>query len=164
MLPGRRDLSGAHLRFGARSRLTYVSSPGMGQIRLPTVAVTAALAACGSSDTSLHVRAECNPLGDNHCMTPWPSSAFEVEDATSATGRRLAIPLGALPKNVDGDETDPAGWNVADGFSPAAPMVMSWKGGVSPQGLPPVDNMDISLSADSPTVILDMTTGTRVAH
>jgi hypothetical protein len=122
-----------------------------------------ALGAC-SSDTSLPVLAPCNPLGIDHCMTPWPSSVFEVEDSSSITGRRLAIPEGTLPTNLDNAGTDPAGWNVADGFSPAAPMVMSWKGGVSPAGLPPPDNFDLSLAADSPTVILDMTTGIRVAH
>src|SRR5688572_11014099 len=104
------------------------------------------VAACGS-DTGLEVEARCNPLGMNHCMTPWPNAVFEVDDPASATGRRLAIPQGTLPKNTDGLETDPAGWNVADGFSPAAPMVMSWKGGVSPEGLPRVDNMDLSLAA-----------------
>lgn len=97
-------------------------------------------------------------------MTPWPSSAFEVEDPSTATGRRLAIPERALPVNIDDLPTDPAGWNIADGFSPAAPMVMSFPGGVSPDGLPPNDNYDRSLAADSPTVIVDMTTGERVAH
>ena len=122
-----------------------------------------ALAAC-SSDTSVPVEAQCNPLGAGHCMTPWPSSAFEVEDSASITGRRLAIPEATLPSNADDIAADPAAWNLADGFSPAAPMVMAWKGGVSPAGLPPHDNFDLSLAADSPTVILDMTTGTRVAH
>ncbi len=133
--------------------------------RLSTMAfgIAAALAAC-SNDTSVPVEPACNPLGDGHCMTPWPSSAFEVEDASSLTGRRLAIPEGTLPSNADGVAGDPAGWNVADGFSPAAPMVMAWKGGVSPVGLPPSDHFDVSLTADSPTVVLDMTTGTRVAH
>jgi hypothetical protein len=121
------------------------------------------LAAC-SSDTSLPVEAPCNPLGTGHCMTPWPSSAFEIEDRTSSTGRRLAIPEGTLPTNAENIATDPAGWNLADGFSPAAPLVMTWPGGVSPEGLPPHDNFDLSLAADSPTVIIDMTTGTRVAH
>ncbi|MGN6107329.1 MAG: hypothetical protein ACTHU0_19630 [Kofleriaceae bacterium] len=121
------------------------------------------LFAC-SSDTGLRVEPQCNPLGDNHCMTPWPSSVFEIDDATTATGRRLAIPEGTLPRNIDGISADPARWNVADGFSPSAPITMSWKGGVSPEGLPPVDNLDLSLSAQSPTVILDMTTGERVAH
>jgi hypothetical protein len=127
------------------------------------VVAAGALAAC-SSDVSLPAPARCNPLGIHHCMTPWPSSVFEIEDATSATGRRLAIPEGTLPANIDDLHANPAGWNVADGFSPAAPMVMAWKGGVSPEGLPPVDNMDISMTAESPTVILDMTTGERVAH
>lgn len=122
-----------------------------------------AVAAC-SSDTSIPIEPPCNPLGAGHCMTPWPSSAFETEDASSLTGRRLAIPEGTLPSNLDNVAADPAGWNVADGFSPAAPMVMAWKGGVSPEGLPPHDNFDRSLAADSPTVIIDMTTGARVAH
>jgi hypothetical protein len=122
-----------------------------------------ALTAC-SSDVSLRVEPACNPLGVAHCMTPWPSSVFEVEDASTPTGRRLAIPEGALPASAAGAATDPSGWNVADGFSPAAPMVMAWKGGVSPEGLPPVDNFDVSLAANSPTVIIDMTTGERVPH
>jgi hypothetical protein len=131
---------------------------------LPLVATLAlALGAC-SSDTSVPVEAQCNPLGDGHCMTPWPSSAFEVDDASSATGRRLAIPEGTLPSNANGVAGDPSGWNGADGFSPTAPMVMAWKGGVSPDGLPPHDNVELSLAADSPTVIVDMTTGVRVAH
>lgn len=128
------------------------------------LALSLALAACGGSDTSLPIEAMCNPLGAGHCMTPWPSSAFEVDDPATITGRRLAIPEGTLPTNADGAAADPAGWNVADGFSPSAPMVMAWKGGVSPEGLPPSDNFDLSLAADSPTVILDLTTGARVPH
>jgi len=96
-------------------------------------------------------------------MTPWPASVFEVDDPTTATGRRLAIPDGTLP--VASEVTiDPRGWNRADGFSPSAPIIMSFRAGVSPLGLPPADNMDLSLSADSATVILDMTSGEHVAH
>jgi len=126
--------------------------------------LVAALAAACSGDTSLPIEEDCNPLGANACMTPWPSSAFEVDDPSTATGRRLALRAGSLPVNIDDLATDPSGWNVADGFSPAAPMVMSFPGGVSPDGLPPVDNFDLSLAANSPTVILDLTTGQRVAH
>jgi len=87
-----------------------------------------------------------------------------VDDTASATGRRLAIPEATLPANADAAATDPAGWNVADGFSPTAPMVMAWKGGVSSEGLVPPGHAERSLAADSATVILDMTTGARVAH
>ncbi len=127
----------------------------------PAVAVL--LAAC-SNVTSLAIEPACNPLGDGHCMTPWPSSVFEIEDPSSPTGRRLAIPDGTLPTSADGAAVDPAGWNAADGFSPAAPLMMAWKTGVSPDELPPLDNLDLSLAADSPTVVLDMTTGVRVPH
>jgi len=123
----------------------------------------ALLGAC-SGDTALPIESQCNPLGINHCMTPWPSSVFEVDDATTPTGRKLAIPDTTLPTNFDGDIVDPTGWNKADGFSPAAPMVMSFPGGVSPEGLPPASDMTISTMPESPTVVLDMTTGERVAH
>jgi hypothetical protein len=124
---------------------------------------TAVLTAC-SNDTSLPIEARCNPLGAGHCMAPWPSSVFEIEDSSSVTGRRLAIPEGTVPAGTDGVPVDPARWSAADGFSPATSMISVWEDGVSPDGLPPHGNLDVSLGADSPTVILDMTTGTRVAH
>ena len=123
------------------------------------------LAACGSSDTHLAIDASCNPLGPGgHCAVPWPSSAFEVDDATTATGRRLAIVSDTLPKNFDDKPIDPTLWNLADGFSPAAPMLVAFPGGVSATGLPSVDNFDLSITADSPTVVLDLTTNERVPH
>jgi hypothetical protein len=121
-----------------------------------------ALAACG--DTSLGISQDCNPLGIAHCMAPWPNSVYEVDDPSTPTGRRLALPEGSLPVNDVGTTTDPTGWNIADGFSPAAPMVVAFPGGVSVDGLPPNDDYDLSISPDSPTVVLDMTTGERIPH
>jgi len=121
------------------------------------------VAAC-SGDTALPIEAQCNPLGINNCMTPWPSAVFEVDDSTTSTSRKLAIPDHTLPTNFDGDAVAPAGWNKADGFSPSAPLVMAFPGGVSVDGLPQASDMTSSLMPESPTVILDMTTGTRVAH
>jgi predicted esterase len=131
---------------------------------MKAVLVFIAAAGCSSSKLALPPD-DCNPLGDNHCMTPWPNSAFEVADATSTiTGRRLAIPATTLPANFEHVHVDPTQWNLADGFSPSAPLMMSFKGGVSPDGLIPPDNMDVSTTAQAPTVILDMTTGELVAH
>ena len=138
-----------------------------------TIALVAALAAtltpilagCGDDGTdAFPITDGCNPLGDNHCMTPWPSSAFEIDDAAAATGRRLAIPAGTLPTNIDQIPIDPTAWNWADGFSPAAPIVLSFAGGVSVAGLPGHADPAASLAAASPTVIIDMTTGERVLH
>jgi len=129
-----------------------------------SLAALALLGACDDDKLTLPVADNCNPLGFDHCMAPWPSSAFEVADATTRTGRKLAIPAGALPTNVSGVATDPTPWNKADGFSASAPMVVQFPTGVEPGPLPDPTEVDLSLSADSPTVILDMTTGQRVAH
>jgi len=110
------------------------------------------------------MKANCNPLGFSNCTAPWPAGVFEVDDATTPTGKRLNIPQGTLPTNIDMISIDPTAWNLADGFSPAAPMVMAFPGGVSAEGLPPADNMTVSTQTDSPTFILDMTTGQPVAH
>ncbi len=123
----------------------------------------ALLASCGGN-TSLPIDARCNPLGAGACLAPFPSSAFEIADPSTATGRRLAIPEGAIPRGITDVDVDPTRWNAMDGFSASAPIVIAFPGGVSPVGLPPADNMDVSLAPDSPTVILDMTTGVRVAH
>ena len=74
--------------------------------------------ACGGGGgTHLPMPDTCNPLGVNHCMTPWPSSVFEVDDATTrpAAASRSSD---ALPTNVDGDHDRSDVWNLADGFSP----------------------------------------------
>ncbi len=123
-----------------------------------------ALAACGDDGPSLPVESHCNPLGVNHCMAPWPSSVFEIDDPDSATGRRLAIPLGALPTNGSSVTIDPADWNRADGFSAAAPIVVAFPGGVSSDNLVHHTDFDASITDASPTVIVDMETGERVAH
>ncbi|MCE9573053.1 MAG: hypothetical protein K8W52_07845 [Deltaproteobacteria bacterium] len=97
-------------------------------------------------------------------MTPWPSSAFEIDDASTATGRRLALTDTMLPHNENGELTDPALWNRQDGFSAAAPIVMSFDGGVDPTNLVPATDPDASITDASPTVIVDMTTGEKIVH
>nr|HEX4317007.1 hypothetical protein [Kofleriaceae bacterium] len=131
---------------------------------LAIILVTAA-AACGGSSGSGLPPDPCNPLGaGQHCLSPWPSSAFLVDDPTTATGVRLAIPNLAIPTNQDGSSADPTPWNIADGFSPAAPIIVAFPGGVSADGLPPNDNYDGSITAASPTVLLDLTAMQRVPH
>ncbi|MCB9570707.1 MAG: hypothetical protein H6709_01310 [Kofleriaceae bacterium] len=126
--------------------------------------VALAAAACGDDGAGLGVADECNPLGLNHCMTPWPWGGFEVENSATPSGYQLDIPMGALPTNASGFVIDPAEWNRADGFSPAAPIVVSFPGGVSPDNLVPYADYPASLADASPTVILDMETGERVVH
>ena len=126
--------------------------------------VVVTLVACGGGgDKGLDTPDECNPLG-SRCMTPWPSAAFEKDDAASATGRRIALPPGALPTNIDGIPIDVEPYNRHDGFSPAAPMITAFPTGVDPSNLVDYKNYAKSLTADSPTVLIDMSTGELVQH
>lgn len=130
-----------------------------------SAAVACAAAACGGGDDDgLGVAAECNPLGGAGCVTPWPSSIYEVDDAATATGRRLDLAPGSLPTNVDGIQVDPAPFNRRDGWSPAVQIFTAFPGGVDGGNLPGLGDIGASLAADSPTVIVDMETGERVAH
>ena len=122
------------------------------------------LAACGGGDLELATPDQCNPLGGARCSAPWPSSVYEIDDAASPTGRRLAIPKGALPTNIDGIAIEPDLWNQLDGFSSAAPMIMAFAQGVDPANLVHYSNYAASTTEASPTVVIDLETGELVTH
>ena len=132
-------------------------------MRATLLALVAVLAACGGG-SGLDTPDECNPLGGTACVTPWPSSIYEIDDTASATGRRLDIPAGALPTNVDDIAIDPAPFNTRDGFSSAAPLITAFSTGVDGAGLVPYSNYGASVTPDSTTVLIDMSTGELVPH
>ena len=118
---------------------------------------------CGGDDPP-PAPAECNPLGTAGCVLPWPSSIYLREDATSPTGVRLDLPVGALPANIDDIEIDTAWINRRTGFSPMSQILLAFPGGVDGENLVSFDNIAASVTDESPTVIVDMTTGRRVEH
>jgi hypothetical protein len=123
------------------------------------VVTLAFAAACGGNEIDVPDR--CNPLGGQGCLLPWPSSAYEVDDASTATGRRLEVPADSMPHNVDDIGIEPDWLDRWDGFSPSGPMLAAFDSGVSPDGLPSFKDPDQSLAADSPIVVVDMDTGER---
>jgi len=126
------------------------------------------LLACGddnNSGTTLDTPQECNPLGGGAaCMAPWPSALYEVADSSTVSGFRLAIPEGALPINIDEVLLDPAEFNRMDGFSSAAPMIIGFAGGIDGSNLVAFSDIAKSLTAASPTVVIDLSTGELVEH
>jgi hypothetical protein len=120
--------------------------------------------ACGGPHPPPHTPGTCNPLiGDPHaCLNPWPTSYFQVDDTTSATGFRNQIPTAAMPKNVGGKPIDPARLNRLDGFSPSTPLVLYFSQGVDPTGLATVNDFSPSLKPDAAIQLFDMTTGERI--
>jgi hypothetical protein len=130
-------------------------------------AIALGAVACGGgettdSDDDIDDGAACNPLGFDQCLMPWPSMAYLEADPDTATGYQLAVPEAAMPVNVDGVVVKPVEINRWDGFSPSGPILARFEGGVSADGLPGHADIDASLAADSPIVLLRVDTGERV--
>jgi len=103
------------------------------------------------------------PVG-HHCLLPWPNDAFTVPSNT-VTRRRLNISSKVDPSNVNGVHVATTAQNAADGFSPGS-VIMTYVSGLSlsKSNIATSTNIGLSLASDSPIVILDTVTGTRVPY
>ena len=106
----------------------------------------------------------CDELDATHCLLPFPSSRFQTPDTTTATKVRVHLPSGQLP-NTSGKTLDVAEWNKNDGFSPGTPMLFSAADiDLVASKATPIGDIGQSLTDASATVLLDDTTGKRLAH
>lgn len=118
----------------------------------------------GSIELTLDQDPTCELVG-HECLLPFPSDALTTDDASTATGRRVALPQDQLPANADGVVVDVSRQNRADGFSPGSAALMLIPG-VDPDGsaLPPITDIARSLDDGSGSVVIDATTGERWPH
>ena len=115
-------------------------------------------------------RPGCDVLDQTACLLPFPSDHFTVDDATAATGRRVAFPVDAMPTNAAGTPIDPSAWDLQDGFSPGTPIITHLPGiwqatpipDLAASGAPTQGDIARSLDDDSPIVVVDLDTGERV--
>ncbi len=124
----------------------------------------AGAADAGGADAGPVYPAYCDDIDPTLCLLPWPSSFFLVDDPSTATGLRVAIPMEAMPVDRHGVHADPAPFDRADGFSPATSMVISFPGEIDASLLADEDHVPDTLAVGSTTVIVDAETGARVAH
>jgi hypothetical protein len=104
----------------------------------------------------------CDPLDPRHCLLPFPSDTFTVDDPGADTGRRIAFARESMPVNRDGVHVDPAEWNRNDGFSPGQPIAVHLPAvDVETSGIATLTDVGASLAPDAPIVLLDATTGER---
>jgi hypothetical protein len=125
--------------------------------------------------------ADCNVLNEAQCLLPYPSSRFLAVDGTTDTGFRLDLPASGLPA-LNGPALDPTPYNLLDGYSPTAPILMHFittpdlaLSGASrlldPPGSPvspPYTGLrthdDTSLTGSSPTFLIKASTGEQILH
>lgn len=119
----------------------------------------------GTEDASMPVIDGCENLNPNHCLLPWPSDTFLVDDPSTPSGRRVALDASRLPMNqFDAPVSSVNAWNRSDGFSALTAAMTLFLGELDTSNLPNELNIGDSLLPDSPTVVLDAETGERVAH
>lgn len=105
----------------------------------------------------------CNPLATSAiCILPYPSLFFEVPDGDSPTGVRVHYPADAIPvpEGLPGFNMDPS--NLADGVSPAGPILLHFGKDVHADHLTTVHELAESLAPDNPIALFNRETGNRV--
>ena len=106
----------------------------------------------------------CDPIAAG-CLLPFPNDYYTVADDDTPTGRRVRLDRESLPANVGGVHIDPTHWNELDGFSPAAAALVQIPDvDLEASQAAPVTDPAASLDPESPVVLLDATTGDRLAH
>lgn len=119
----------------------------------------------GTIDLEVDRPAICNALDQRHCMLPFPSDFFSVEDATTDSGRRVAIAREATPANRDGVHIDTTEWNRNDGFSPGSQLVTFIEDvDLEASGAAPITDIARSLDDDAPVVLIDADSGERIPY
>lgn len=142
---------------------------------LAWVLASALLPACGSTTDEAQapvanidddLPSACSPLRfAGVCAFPFPNALDTRPDTSSATGVRLALQSDALPKDaLKGTPLGTDRYNLADGFSPATPILVYFPERIDPESLPFILSPDTSLSPSSATVLVDMQTKELVAH
>lgn len=107
----------------------------------------------------------CDPLDERACLLPWPNDAFTRPDSATATGRRVDIRPDSTPINAEGVPIDVTDQNWSDGFSPGS-AILTFVADLDVVATNLASSTDIgaSLNDDAPVVLLDTTTGERVAY
>ena len=114
---------------------------------------------------TIEAEPDCDWFDTSQCLFPFPSSLFESDDAATETGRRLDIPAGAMPVNTSGVAVDPEPFGRSDGWGVGTPIMLTLVDvDVEASNFPSEADPSTSVEEGSGTVVVDMTTGERVAH
>ena len=117
----------------------------------------------GSSGSTGFDDEHCDPLVPTYCGFPFPSSRWLIDDETTITKKRVNLAAETLPKAEGAFALDPTPLNRSDGFSPGSTLLTHFPGATI-DGLPDPNTIDLSVTTDSPTIVLDVETGELIPH
>lgn len=105
----------------------------------------------------------CNPFAtSDECALPLPSSFYEIEDTNSPTGVRGNFPEDLVSNSSGTTHFDISYANLADGCSPATPILLHFAADIDPEYLITIENIEDSISDESPVALFNLETGKRV--
>lgn len=127
---------------------------------------SASISVVDTTDPAVRIEAlNCDPLDEAACLLPWPNDAFTVPDASTPTGRRVAISADSTPKNTSGTSIDVTDQNRADGFSPGSAVLAFVPNlSIEKSAIAPSTDIGSSLDPAAPIVLLDTTSNSRVPY
>ena len=106
----------------------------------------------------------CDNTNPDHCLLPFPSSAFLDTDSSTETGFRLNIDGGAIPDSGSAPSERFHMLDLKDGHSPSSQIFTTFTETPNVSGLASQHDIGISLSPDHGTVLLNMDTGAILEH
>src|SRR5687768_14934938 len=105
----------------------------------------------------------CDPLDPAACLYPWPNDHFTRADATSPTGKRLALRDDWTPRDRLGKPVSSAPYNWSDGVSLGNMIVTKVPGLDTPAALArtgavPITDIERSFDPAQPIVVINART------
>jgi len=110
----------------------------------------------------------CDNLNPLHCLLPFPSDAFLVEDSTTVTGLRVNYAENTLPVSGSlsnsGESVQIESLNLLDGMSPSTQIMTAFSTVPDLTGVANQYSIGLSMEAGHATTLLNLDTGEKVAH
>lgn len=101
----------------------------------------------------------CDFLDQADCLFPFPSDYLTKADGTTDTGRRVHFAASTMPSNASNQKAPPADYNYNDGFSPGSTILLHVPNvDLAQTGAAPITDIERSLDAGAPVVVVNTTT------
>ncbi|MDE0573958.1 MAG: hypothetical protein OSB32_00015 [Candidatus Poseidoniales archaeon] len=110
----------------------------------------------------------CDNLNPLHCMLPFPSDAFLIEDNTTVTGLRVNYAENTLPVSGSlsnsGESVQIESLNRLDGMSATTQIMTAFSTLPNLTGVADQYSIGLSMEVGHATTLLNLDTGEKVAH
>ena len=110
----------------------------------------------------------CDNLNPLHCLLPFPSDAFLIEDNTTVTGLRVNYAENTLPVSGSlsnsGESVQIESLNRLDGMSSSTQIMTAFTTLPNLTGVANQYSIGLSMEAGHATTLLNLDTGEKLAH